>query len=102
MRDPLLKKVIEVADDQNSTFGLNLIADFIPILKYVPTTTERKLKEGNTFIKRYLTEVMDEHRKNFDPGDLHFATSKLKEDLSGYKCILIYDHSSLGECTPFL
>ena len=102
MRDPLLKKVIEVADDQNSTFGLNLIADFIPVLKYIPTKAERRLKEGNTFIKFYLTEVIDEHRKNFDPGDLHFAISKLTKDLSGYKCISIFEHSSFGECTLFL
>ena len=78
-----MKKVVDIVDDQNATFGLSLLADFIPILKYIPTKKERRLKEGVAFIKLYLREVMDQHRKNFDPGDFQFATSRLSKDISG-------------------
>ena len=66
--DPFFKKFVDVVEDLNDTFGLGLLADFIPIFKHIPTPSERKIRKLNKFIKDFLLECMEEHRKTFDPG----------------------------------
>ena len=68
--DPLLKKFIDVIEDFNESFGLGLLADFVPIFKHIPTPGERKLRKTAKFIKDFLLESMEEHRKTFDPGKI--------------------------------
>ena len=68
--DPLFKKFIDVIEDFNESFGLGLLADFVPIFKHIPTPGERKLRKTSKFIKNFLLECMEEHRKTFDPGEI--------------------------------
>ena len=48
--------------------GNGLIADFIPVLKHVPTPAARKLKQFFSQFADIVQKELDEHRAKFDGG----------------------------------
>ena len=80
--DPLFKKFVDLIEEGNESFGFGLLADFIPIFKYITTPGERKLREVIKVTNDFLLEYMDEHRKTFDPGKLMLNST--------YICVCLY------------
>ena len=84
--DPLFKKFVDLIEQGNESFGFGLLADFIPIFKYITTPCERKLREVTKVTNDFLLEYMDEHRKTFDPGKLMLNST--------YICVCLYQNWS--------
>ena len=66
--DPRIKKQIKDYKEQYEILGTGLLADYIPIARYIPLPQVTKMKN---MMKTYFEEIEEEfveHRKSFDPG----------------------------------
>lgn len=57
-----------MVDDFNSSIGNGVLADFIPVFKYIPTPGIRNIRKGFDLALEMMQNFMKEHRENFDPG----------------------------------
>ncbi|XP_072044006.1 cytochrome P450 1A1-like isoform X2 [Amphiura filiformis] len=68
--DPRITWLVRISRETFESFGVGMLADFIPILRFLPTPGVRKLKQ---ILEENLTFMHDElkrHRESFDPSNI--------------------------------
>ena len=64
--DKFLIDFIKLTDELNEAFGAGLLADFWPMLAFIPTAGQSTLKKGMYAMFDLIEETYVEHEKNFD------------------------------------
>ena len=59
---------IHQLDAMNDAFGEGLLADFIPVFKYIPTKGLTVFRESIDVMIKMVKDIYEEHQKNFDEG----------------------------------
>ncbi|XP_070573918.1 steroid 17-alpha-hydroxylase/17,20 lyase-like [Ptychodera flava] len=71
--DPEFQAILKFIKDINDAFRYGLLADFVPIFRYVPTKGLRDVKKGTDAWLTLIQSKIDEHKKTFrddEPNDL--------------------------------
>ncbi len=66
--DPQFLILSEGLEDLNRTFGDGLAADYLPLLKYIPTPAQWKMKRILRQMFECIQENLREHRESYDPS----------------------------------
>ena len=61
-----MTKFIRIMDELNEVFTTGLLADFIPIFRYIPTKGLTNFHESIDSLHKMVKDVYEEHRKTFD------------------------------------
>ncbi|XP_077982847.1 steroid 17-alpha-hydroxylase/17,20 lyase-like [Glandiceps talaboti] len=69
--DPEFRKVLNFINDANESFGNGLLADFIPIFRYIPTSGVRMVNRMLKVWFGMIQEKIDKHKQNFDEDNIH-------------------------------
>ncbi|XP_072044008.1 steroid 17-alpha-hydroxylase/17,20 lyase-like [Amphiura filiformis] len=71
--DPRITWFIRQSREALENFGVGMLADFIPVLRFLPTPGVRKMKQIIEESHNFLYDELELHRKSFDPcnvGDI--------------------------------
>ncbi|XP_072044014.1 cytochrome P450 1A1-like isoform X3 [Amphiura filiformis] len=68
--DPRITWFVRLSRESLEAFGVGMLADFIPVLRFLPTPGVRRLKQlrGESF--SFLYDELKLHRESFDPGNI--------------------------------
>ncbi|PIK57532.1 putative steroid 17-alpha-hydroxylase/17,20 lyase [Apostichopus japonicus] len=67
--DPELTRLMYLSKEGNEIAGSGLLADYIPIFKYVPTPGQRKVEAIFKDFFNLVNKEVDEHREKYDGGE---------------------------------
>ncbi|XP_071814401.1 steroid 17-alpha-hydroxylase/17,20 lyase-like [Apostichopus japonicus] len=67
--DPELTRLMYLSKEGNDIAGSGLLADYIPIFKYVPTPRQTKLKAIFKDFFSLVNKEVDEHHEKYDGGE---------------------------------
>ncbi|PIK61725.1 putative steroid 17-alpha-hydroxylase/17,20 lyase [Apostichopus japonicus] len=66
---PELTRIMYLTKEANEIAGSGLLADYIPIFKYVPTPGQRKLEALFEEFLGFISQELEEHHEKYDGGE---------------------------------
>ncbi|XP_072044019.1 steroid 17-alpha-hydroxylase/17,20 lyase-like isoform X1 [Amphiura filiformis] len=68
--DPRITWLVRLSHETFEAFGVGMLADFIPVLRFLPTPGVRRLKQLRRERFRFLYDELKLHRESYDPGNI--------------------------------
>ncbi|XP_077105155.1 cytochrome P450 1A1-like isoform X1 [Ranitomeya variabilis] len=69
--------IIEVNNDVQKVSGVGLLADFIPVFKFLPSTSLNKLKKFTQTFNNFIAKSVQEHYGSHDQNNIRDITDAL-------------------------
>lgn len=67
--DQRFKELLSLFDRLNRDFADGLLADFIPVLRYLPSKQVTELKGNADYFSQFLLGTVREHKQSFDSSE---------------------------------